>query len=128
MKKILLDTHIIIWLVNEPERLNSKTLELLANKKLDVYYSLVSIWELVIKVSIKKINIDIRQLIETLQENSIFELSFDAKHVLQVQDLPIIHKDPFDRILIAQAISEGMHFFTHDEILRSYSKKLINIV
>ncbi len=126
--QILLDTHILIWLVENPAHLSQKTLDVLMDIKNKVYYSLGSIWEIAIKSSIGRIDIDIYLLVETLEQNDIKPLPINIPHILKVKDLPMLHKDPFDRILIAQSICENLTFFTRDEILHGYSNKLIRLV
>ena len=126
--QILLDTHILIWLVENPAQLSQKTLDILMDVKNKVYYSLVSIWEIAIKSSIGRIEIDLSLLIDTLEQNEINPLPINTPHILKVKDLPMLHKDPFDRILIAQSICENLTFFTRDKILHGYSSKLIRLV
>ncbi|MFN8770198.1 MAG: type II toxin-antitoxin system VapC family toxin [Neisseriaceae bacterium] len=124
--KILLDTHVIIWLLESPEHLDDKTLEILANKKTKVYYSIASIWELAIKLSIGKIKVDLGLLLETLKQNSIEPLTIEENHIMHIEKLPQYHKDPFDRMIIAQAIYENIVLFTRDEIFTKYLKKILN--
>ena len=126
--QILLDTHIIIWLVENPKQLSQKVLDILTDKKTKIYYSLASIWELAIKAGIGRIEIDLSILLDTLKQNDIKPLQILETHIIKVKDLPAVHKDPFDRILIAQAISENLQLFTRDTILQGYSKKLVNLV
>lgn len=126
--KILLDTHIIIWLVKTPEQLSQSTLDTLANNNNDLYYSLASIWELAIKSSIGRIQLDISILLKMLQQNNIESLPIKENHIIKVKELPMLHKDPFDRLLIAQAICENLQLFTRNKLLQEYSKKLVKLV
>ena len=125
---ILLDTHIIIWLVCEPEKLSQITLNALEDKTNKVYYSMASIWEISIKSSIGRISLNLNELIENLQDNDIQPLDIKHGHILKLQSLLMLHKDPFDRILVAQAMTENWKLFTRDDLLLQYSKKHVKLV
>jgi len=103
--RLLLDTHIFYWSFYEPQRLSRATRDLMNNAE-RVYVSSASIWEVAIKVRLGKINADPQQLFDQITANGFHELPVWSKHALLVASLPMHHTDPFDRLLIAQAMSE----------------------
>lgn len=121
---LLLDTHIFIWFVNSDLRLAETYRDMILNAS-EVYISSASIWEANIKIKLKRyesgIKADINQLVKSITASGFIELPITARHAAAISDLPDIHKDPFDRILIAQAICEPLTFFTADRILEGYS-------
>ena len=118
--RLLLDTHIFLWWTKDDRRLSK-----IARSKIlqasEVYISSASIWEAAIKIQLKKLDCDIDQLIGAIAESGFLELPITAHHAAAVLQLPEIHRDPFDRILIAQAISEPLAFLTADPALKNYS-------
>ena len=119
--RLLLDTHIFFWIIKDDRRLS----KLARNKILqgtEIYVSSASIWELAIKIKLKKIDADIKKLTEAIVESNFRELPVTVQHAAALMQLPNIHRDPFDRILIAQAISEPLTFLTADEELQKYSE------
>ncbi len=123
--KILLDTHILLWASQDHPNLPQNAKELIVNGNNDIYFSTASIWELMIKKNINKLDIDIKNFVNDLYEMNIFELSISIDHVLKLEDLANHHKDPFDRILVAQALAEPIKLITHDNILQQYSPDLV---
>lgn len=124
--KLLIDTHIYLcWLQDSP-KLSEKARAQIQDAT-EVYVSSASIWEATIKMSIGKLSVDIDQLVAEISKSGFQELPITAAHAATVARLPDIHKDPFDRILIAQAMSEPLRFLTADAILRGYSE-LVEIV
>lgn len=126
--KLLLDSHILMWLgFDNAEKITRNTKLLLENADNDLYFSLVSIWELTIKASLNKPNFpdDIERLRAGLLSNGLEELSVTAEQIFRMKTLPKIHGDPFDRLLLAQAIVENMHFLTVDEKILEYPFDLI---
>ena len=123
--KILLDTHILLWAA-------AGTLPLTATKYIndesnELFFSSASIWEVVIKQSLgrKDFVINAHLLHNGLITNGYNELYITSKHTLAVSSLPPLHKDPFDRLLLAQAITEGMHLITGDSIIEQYTAPII---
>jgi PIN domain nuclease of toxin-antitoxin system len=92
-----------------------------------VYVSSASIWESTIKIKLKKLDADVNQIVEAIAESGFLELPITVYHAAAVSTLPDIHRDPFDRILIAQTISEPLTFLTADSQLRHYSK-LVEVI
>jgi PIN domain nuclease of toxin-antitoxin system len=124
--QILLDTHLFVWWLKNDNQLSSKARRLITNADI-VYISSISIWEAAIKIQLGKLHADIQDLIQAIVDEGFIELPLLARQAAMVTTLPGIHRDPFDRILIAQAISEPLRFFTSDKILKRYSE-LVEIV
>lgn len=124
--RLLLDTHIFLWCVSDDRKL-SKTARLKVEQASEVYVSSASIWEAAIKVKLKKLNVDIDDLVAAIEESGFLELPISVQHAAYVSRLSDLHRDPFDRLLIAQAMVEPLTFLTCDETLQGYSD-LIEIV
>lgn len=121
--KLLLDTHLLLWASWQPERLSkSLTTELLAPEN-ELFFSTASLWEVAIKFSLNRqyFHIHPQLLQKGLLANDYQEIPITSEHVMTVANLPLIHKDPFDRLLIAQAVIEGMTLLTVDAALKGYS-------
>lgn len=118
--RILLDTHIFLWWLNNDPKLSKKTKTIILAAT-EVYISSASIWEACIKVKIGKLEFQVEKLAEAITESGFLELSITAKHAVATYKLSDIHSDPFDRILIAQAISEPLQFLTADKLLAPYT-------
>ena len=119
--KILLDTHILLWSVSEPKRLSKKTQCFITDAEI-IYVSAASIWEICIKIQLKKLQLDLATLIREIDNIGIQSLPITWEHAMLTKELPFYHKDPFDRILIAQAMSEPLMLLTNDELLPQYSQ------
>ncbi len=121
--KILLDSHLLVWLVGASDRLPSSAREIIEAPDNEIFFSSASIWELSIKYASGKIGLKLppRMLYRVLVESDFKELAVTALHALDVDSLQPIHKDPFDRILIAQSMSEGMLLLTSDETIAMYN-------
>jgi PIN domain nuclease of toxin-antitoxin system len=124
--RLLLDTHVFLWCIKNDRRL-SKTAKAKITHAMDVYVSSASIWEATIKIKLKKLNADIDQMVESIVESGFLELPITAQHAAAISRLPDIHRDPFDRLLIAQAMVEPLTFLTADAELKNYSK-LVEII
>jgi PIN domain nuclease of toxin-antitoxin system len=122
--RILLDTQIFCWSFYEPHRVSFATRELM-NQAEEVFVSSASIWEVAIKVRLGKINADPQELFEQIEANGFQELPVLSKHAIVVAKLPLHHSDPFDRMLIAQAMSEPLHLVTTDAKLKPYSELVV---
>ena len=121
--KILLDTHIFLWYLVEPERLNSDQIKLLSDQNVSKLLSIVSLWEITIKVSLGKLVI--HQSIDALVPKEIELLPISVFHLQHLQTLPFHHRDPFDRLIVAQAIADNLLLCSIDESIKSYPVKLI---
>ena len=118
----LLDTHILIWAAISPHKISSELASLLSDPNNHLYFSSASIWEISIKESLGKrdFNVNSKKLHGGLIENGYKELKVSALHAMEVIKLPFIHRDPFDRILVAAAIWENMPLLTNDSTLSPY--------
>lgn len=121
--KILLDTHLLLWSAGQPERLSAMARALLDNPENELLFSSASIWEVAIKRGLGREDfcVDPRLLRRGLLDNGYSELPITSEHAVLIDGLPAIHKDPFDRILIAQAIAEGITLITSDPLMAQYS-------
>ena len=124
--KLLLDTHLFLWCLTDDKNL-SKAARFKIIDASEVYISSASIWEAAIKIGLKKLNANITELVTLIDKSGFLELVVTAQHAAEVCNLKDIHKDPFDRILIAQAITEPLIFLTADSRLQNYSD-LVEVV
>ena len=120
--KLLLDTHMLLWAAGSSQRLPEATRALLLERDNDLVFSVASLWEIVIKSGLGRedFRVDAALLRRELRINSYEELPIAADHILAVANLPPLHKDPFDRLLIAQATVEGMTLLTADPSVAGY--------
>lgn len=118
--RILLDTHVILWTLADSPQINTVR-DLILSTETEVYISTASWWELSIKISIGKINVDLSMVRAAAAESGFIDLPVLGVHTQTLLTLPLLHRDPFDRMLIAQAISEPMRLITNDQALREYS-------
>ena len=120
--KLLLDTHVLLWAVSDPRRLPADVHALMEAPATELVFSAASLWEVAIKNSLgrRAFSVDPRLLRRNLLENDYRELSITGAHATAVDLLPPIHKDPFDRILVAQARFEGLTLLTADDTLARY--------
>lgn len=120
--KILLDTHILLWAAGEPDRLPMAAREILENPETEPTFSPASLWEVAIKRGLGRddFQVDPRLLRRGLLDNGYVELPITGEHAVAVNSLSAIHKDPFDRMLIAQAMIAGIELLTGDELVGRY--------
>lgn len=120
--KLLLDTHLLLWAAGEPGRLPAPARVLIKDRTNELIFSAASLWEIAIKCRLGRddFRVDPRLLRRGLLDNSYHELPVTSEHAVAVDSLPPIHKDPFDRILIAQATIEGMGLLTVDPVVARY--------
>jgi PIN domain nuclease of toxin-antitoxin system len=126
--KLLLDTHVFIWSVLEPEKLSSQIVMLISSDDNDLFLSTASIWEMQIKIGIGKLHFDnlLSEIVAQQREiNELKILRIKLRHIWQLNNLPLHHKDPFDRMIISQAITENLPILTIDNIFNQYP---INII
>jgi PIN domain nuclease of toxin-antitoxin system len=121
---LLLDTHLLLWAASEPQRLSAKARTLLLDPSNQLVFSSASLWEITIKNGLERsdFNVDSRRLWRMLLVNGYRELSVTSEHTVAVNDLPLLHKDPFDRILVAQARVEGLTLLTADKVVAKYGE------
>jgi PIN domain nuclease of toxin-antitoxin system len=120
--KLLLDTHVLLWAAGEPARLSASARRLINDADNEPLFSVASLWEIAIKRGLgrKDFQVDARLLRRGLLDNGYSELPIMSDHVVAVEDLPAIHKDPFDRLLVAQATVEGITLLTLDLVVARY--------
>ena len=124
--RLLLDTHVLLWLMQEDRRLSPEAHALIYNAA-EVYVSIASIWEIAIKWRLGKMEEDPEELVATIGKAGLLELPVKALHAVTTSKLPLLHRDPFDRLLVAQAISETMRLLTADPQLAAYSELVITV-
>jgi PIN domain nuclease of toxin-antitoxin system len=120
--KLLLDTHLLLWAAGDPGQLPAAALALIDDPANALIFSAASLWEIVIKRRLgrKDFRVDPRLLRRGLLDNGYLELPVSSEHTLAIDTLPDLHKDPFDRILVAQATVEGMTLLTVDPVVARY--------
>ena len=119
---LLLDTHVLLWAAGAPERLPDEARALIENPETGIVFSAVSLWEIAIKNGLGRadFSVDPRLLRRGLLEHDYTELAMTGAHATAVDLLPPIHRDPFDRLLVAQAQTEGLLLLTADETVARY--------
>ena len=128
--KYILDTHILLWAASGSKKLSLAAKKIINNTNNQLFFSVASIWEVAIKQGLARddFHIDARLLRRALIDNGYSELPILSEHVVEVNTLPMIHKDPFDRILIAQSMVEGIILMTADESVCQYNRAMIKKV
>jgi PIN domain nuclease of toxin-antitoxin system len=125
VKKVLLDTHVLLWWLANHPKLGKKAHQIIVDERNEVYVSAVSVWEIAIKKNkgLLKAPDDIDTIVE---DEGFSKLPISLFHGEQAGNLPIIHRDPFDRMLIAQAQAEGMELMTADKTIAEYGLRVID--
>lgn len=123
--RILLDTHLLLWALSSPEKLSKRSRQYIDSS--EVYASAASIWEISIKSALGKLEADPKEVLAGVEPAGFNHLSIIGDHAAKVAQLPPIHKDPFDRLLVAQARFEPMILLTDDEVLGAYGD-LVEVV
>ena len=120
--RLLLDTHLLLWAAGQPDRLSDEVQNLLQDAAHDLMFSVASLWEITIKRGLGRADfrVEPRVLRRGLRDHGYGELPITADHALAVEMLPAIHRDPFDRILVAQVMIEGITLLTSDPLVASY--------
>ncbi|WP_192482883.1 MULTISPECIES: type II toxin-antitoxin system VapC family toxin [Cysteiniphilum] len=128
--KYILDTHILLWAASGSKKLSLAAKKIINNTNNQLFFSVASIWEVAIKQGLARddFQVDARLLRRALIDNGYSELPILSEHVVEVNTLPMIHKDPFDRILIAQSMVEGIILMTADESVCQYNRAMIKKV
>ncbi len=118
--RLLLDTHIFLWCLSDAPQLKPATRRLIESAQ-EVHVSAASIWEIAIKVRLGKLDADPAEVADAIEATGFIELPVRAAHTIGVARLPAYHADPFDRLLVAQAMAEPLHLLTADASLLPYS-------
>lgn len=124
--RVLLDTHVFLWAATNSPRLSERAREQLLSAE-RVYVSAASVWEIAIKTALGRIKVDLGRMVESIEGSGFEELPVRATHAAQVGTLPPYHRDPFDRLLVAQATVEPLLLLTGDRQLLRYSE-LVRLV
>jgi PIN domain nuclease of toxin-antitoxin system len=122
--KLLLDTHVILWWLADDPALKSDARSAISDTSNLVHVSAVSLWEIVIKQGLGKLQLP-EDWADILKREPFRQLSINCQHALKVGQLPAIHKDPFDRLLVAQCLTEELTLVTHDATLQHYDVPIL---
>ncbi len=126
---LLLDTHVALWAITDHPKLSQKARDLIQSPTASVWVSVASIWEIAIKRALGRgeMPVSSQEALRYFEASDYQLLSVEAEHAVAVEDLPMHHQDPFDRILVAQALVEPMRLMTHDALVALYSDTIIQI-
>lgn len=124
--KLLLDSHAFLWWLADDPKLKAEARQAVADPSSTVHISAATVWELSIKASLGKLELDGADLVEEIEENDFIELPMTARHSAVAASLPRHHDDPFDRMLIAQAQTEGLTIVTRDSKFGTYGIDIIS--
>lgn len=127
--KLLLDTHLLLWAAGQPEKLSEKAYTLISNPENQLIFSAASLWEITIKSSLGRsdFHVDARVLRRALLDNGYIELAITSEHAVAIDNLPLLHKDPFDRMLVAQSLVEGIILLTSDNLVSQYHGSITSV-
>ena len=123
--RVLLDTHLLLWALADPARLPAEARRLIDHA--DAYVSAASVWEISIKAALGKLSADPGEIVAALGPAGFLALPISVEHAARVASLPPAHRDPFDRLLVAQALAEPMRLLTTDATLGGYGE-LVTVV
>lgn len=123
--RLLIDTHVLLWALAAPERLGAEVSRML--DAADVMVSAASLWEISIKAALGKLDAQPREILEAVEPAGFSLLAVTAEHAVRVVELPLHHRDPFDRLLIAQALTEAMQLITFDDALVAYGSPVLRV-
>jgi PIN domain nuclease of toxin-antitoxin system len=128
--RLLLDTHVLLWALSDSKRLAKEARELIESADNEVLFSAASIWEIAIKAQLLRaeFGVDVETIIAAARETDFDELAISSRHAAGIAGLPPHHKDPFDRLLMSQAIAEPARLVTADRALVAYSSDLVMLI
>jgi PIN domain nuclease of toxin-antitoxin system len=118
--RLVLDTQALLWALSAPSKLPVRTAAALRDPANDVFVSAASVWEIAIKTALGKLSADVDEIVRTSLEVGFEELAVTLVHARRVHSLPPRHRDPFDRMLVAQALEDGLTIVTHDTMVIAY--------
>ena len=126
---LLLDTQVALWTITDNPKLSQKARDLIQSPKTSVWVSVANIWEIAIKHALGRGDMPVssQDALRYFQESDYRFLPVEAEHAVAVEELPMHHQDPFDRILVAQALVEPMRLMTHDSLVALYSDTIIKV-
>lgn len=123
--RLLLDTHALLWWLADDDRSGPQARELIADPGNDILVSVASLWEIVVKLRIGKLEADLKELLAAIKRDGFALLGISPAHLLTLEGLPMHHCDPFDHLLIAQALTEGATFVSEDRNTPSYAVRAV---
>jgi PIN domain nuclease of toxin-antitoxin system len=125
--KLLLDTHVFMWWDHDEKKLSQAAFDAISDPRNEVLFSVVTVWEMIIKTQIGKLSLrrPLAEILRDQQSNRLRLLAVELSHVLAVEPLPPIHRDPFDRLLIAQAVAEGASLVSADGVFGQYPVSIV---
>ncbi|MFM0139197.1 type II toxin-antitoxin system VapC family toxin [Caballeronia grimmiae] len=124
--RLLIDTHVLLWAMSGDKRLSKRAEATMLNADA-VFVSAASIWEISIKSALGKLDADVKELVARMADAGFRELPVTAAHAATVRELPDIHRDPFDRMLVAQAITEPLRLLSDDDNVAKYTDLVIRV-
>jgi len=126
--KYLLDTHILLWFFDVPSKLSEQDRNIILDPNSEIYVSIASAWEFAIKASLKKLDLKggVGAFLRAIKKNGFILLPIKSEHLKCVETLPFHHRDPFDRLLIATAMKEGLGLVTDDEKMKLYALDVVS--
>lgn len=125
--RLLIDTQIFIWAVMDSEKLSGQARRIMLDAA-EVFVSAASIWEIAIKAKLGKLEGNPKEFVAAIDQSGFRELVISARHAAAVHELPFHHRDPFDRLLIAQALTEPLRLLTADSVLGQYSELVMTVI
>ena len=127
--QLLLDTHIALWAITDSPKLSANAREIIESEQATIWVSVASLWEIAIKYALGRGNMPVSgaEAAQYFRDSGFQFLSVDPEHALMVERLPAYHTDPFDRIIIAQALTEPMRLITHDAVVSRYSDTVVRV-
>jgi PIN domain nuclease of toxin-antitoxin system len=121
--RVLLDTHALLWWLDGDSRIEHKAQDLITDPANDILVSAASLWEIVVKVRVGKLQADIHEIVAAIDVQGFEMLDIRPEHLEELVHLPMHHRDPFDHLLIAQAVAEGLIFLSEDQHVPTYPVK-----
>ncbi len=119
--RVLLDTHILLWCLADDPKLSNQARRLIENAT-EVYISAASYWELAIKIGLGKLEVDLLEIRQAAEQSGFIEVPITSEHAIAILGLANHHKDPFDRLIVATAITEPMRLITSDKLVAQYTE------
>ncbi|MBP7970323.1 MAG: type II toxin-antitoxin system VapC family toxin [Aquaspirillum sp.] len=119
--RVLLDTHILLWCLADDPKLSNQARRLIENAT-EVYISAASYWELAIKIGLGKLEVDLLEIRQAAEQSGFMEVPISSEHAIAILGLANHHKDPFDRLIVATAITEPMRLITADKLVAQYTE------
>jgi PIN domain nuclease of toxin-antitoxin system len=125
----LADAHLLVWATYGAARLSARAAKIMRSRDEAVFFSLASLWKVAIKTSLGRPDfvVDLNQLHEALRDEGFSELPITPQHIARVARLPRLHRDPFDRMLLAQALEQGLTLLTTDKALKAYGRVVLAV-